>query len=74
MRERIRVVHRSVRVHPPVRERPPANAGGRKLIAEGPYPTALGGFLSFGLGEVVEGVHELGGGVYAVDVDVGGDV
>ena len=30
--------------------------------------------LSFGLGEVVEGVHELGGGVYAVDVYVGGNV
>src|SRR4028118_2182789 len=34
----------------------------------------LGGRLPFGLGEVVEGVHELGGGVYAVDVHVRRDV
>ena len=30
--------------------------------------------LSFGLGEVVEGVHELGGRIYTVDVHVGRDV
>src|SRR5918992_980992 len=34
----------------------------------------LRSFLSFSLSQVIEGMHELGGRIYAVHVHVGGDV
>src|SRR5215210_12139 len=47
---------------PTRKKRPPAKAGGRN-----PKPaTFLRGCFPADLGEVVEGMHELGGGVYAV--------